>query len=71
MVGQFLQVDHKVIRHKHLLTSAVRMMIRSVDLHLVEVDVGRKSRWWRIHVVTWCGILDWRHIGIYTKRTFR
>jgi len=58
MVGQVVQVEQKVIRHRHLLTLIVRMMMKSVDLHLVEVGAGGKSRWWRIHGVTWHGILD-------------
>jgi hypothetical protein len=43
MVGQVVQVEQKVIRHRHLLTLIVRMMMKSVDLHLVEVGAGGKS----------------------------
>lgn len=42
-MGLVVRVKQKVIRHRHLLTSTVLMMMRPVDLHLVEVGAGGKE----------------------------
>jgi hypothetical protein len=50
-VGKIVQVDPMVIHQKHLLTLAVCMIMRLVDLHHVKVGVVGKNQWMRIQGV--------------------